>query len=41
MLLPVLLMLAAEIPNTDTHFPPPRFTTVQAWEQRKLCGVVP
>jgi len=39
MLLPVLLMLAAqapnEVPNTDTHFALPRFTTVEAWEKRK------
>ena len=36
MLLPVLLALAAqEIPNTDTHFAAPRFTTVEAWEKRK------
>jgi dienelactone hydrolase len=35
MLLPVLLLLAADTPDTDTHFAPPKFTTVEAWEKRK------
>ena len=37
MLLPALLILAAQVPpNTDTHFALPRFTTIEAWEKRKL-----
>ena len=36
MLLPALLMLAAQVPpNTDTHFALPTFTNIEAWEKRK------
>src|SRR5580704_15578830 len=36
MILPVLVMLAAQVPpNTDTHFALPKFTTIAAWEKRK------
>ncbi|MDP9172149.1 MAG: hypothetical protein M3N54_16145, partial [Acidobacteriota bacterium] len=32
----LLMLLAAQVPpNTDTHFAPPGFSTLEAWEKRK------